>query len=211
MTQTAPPTTLPRWLTPARLDRFEQVMIVVLWGWLAYRVYSATNPYAWLVMVTETTVMVFVLIRRPTKNISLKPGDWLLAIIATYAPLLIVPGGTPLAFLAPLAITLWAFGNVIQFAGKMFLRRSFGIAPANRGIKTDGMYRFVRHPIYAGYLLVHIGQLILLPTLTNFAIYAVGWWAQILRLLAEERLLSEDPAYRVLMERTRWRLIPGIF
>jgi len=211
MTEPATTQTLPRWLTPRLLDRFEQVTIVILWAFLAYRVFSATNHFAWLVMVTETTVMVFVLIRRPTENISLRLGDWLLAITATYAPLLIVPDGTPVALLAPLAVTLWAFGTVVQFAGKMFLRRSFGIAPANRGIKTDGMYRFVRHPIYAGYLFAHIGTLLLMPTLYNLAIYAIGWWAQILRLLAEERLLSADPAYRDFMTKTRWRLIPGVF
>ena len=50
-----------------------------------------------------------------------------------------------------------------------------------------------------------------MPTLLNLTIYAIGWWAQILRLLAEERLLNEDPAYRDFMTKTRWRLIPGLF
>ena len=213
MTEPAATQSLPRWLTPARLDRFEQVTIVLLWLLLAKRVFYSTNQFAPLIMVAETAVVIFVLIRRPTETISLRLGDWLLAVTATYAPLLIQPADTPgaLQWLVPVGVVLTVLGNFIQLLAKMFLRRSFGIAPANRGIKTDGMYRFVRHPIYAGYLLVHIGQLILLPTFTNFAIYAIGWWAQILRLLAEERLLSEDPAYLVLMEKTRWRLIPGIF
>ena len=203
----------PRWLTPARLDRFEQVTIVILWLLLAQRVFTSTNPFAPLIMVAETAVVLFVLIRRPTDKISLKLGDWLLAITATYAPLLIQPADTPAALhlLVPLGVSLAVVGNVVQIAAKMFLRRSFGIAPANRGIKTDGMYRIVRHPMYAGYLLVHVGILMLMPTMLNLVIYAIGWWAQILRLLAEERLLSEDPAYQALMEQTRWRLIPGVF
>ena len=211
MNQAKPTADLPRWITPARLDRFEQVTIVLLWMLLAWRVLHSPNAFAPLVMITETTVMAFVLIRRPTTNISLKLGDWLLAITATYAPLLIVPAGTPLPMLAPLAVALWGFGTLVQFSGKLFLRRSFGIAPANRGIKTDGLYRFVRHPIYAGYLFGHIGTLLLMPSPVNFAIYAIGWWAQILRILAEERLLSEDPEYRAFMQKTRWRLIPGLF
>ena len=205
---TPPP---PRWITPARLDRFEQVAIVLLWMLLAWRVLHSPNVFAPLVLVTETTVIAFVLIRRPTTNISLKLGDWLLAITATFAPLLIVPTGSPVELLVPLAVALWGFGTLVQFSGKLFLRRSFGIAPANRGIKTDGLYRFVRHPIYAGYLFSHIGTLLLMPSLINFAIYAIGWWAQILRIRAEERLLSEDPAYRAFMQKTRWRLIPGLY
>ena len=73
------------------------------------------------------------------------------------------------------------------------------------------MYKIVRHPMYAGYLLIHIGILVLMPTVHNFIIYSISWSAQIPRLLAEERLLSEDPAYRGLLAKIRWRLIPGVF
>ena len=213
MTAATPAAPSPRWLTPARLDRFEQVTIALLWLLLARRVYSSTNALAPLIMVAETAVVIFVLIRRPTQAISLRLGDWLLAITATYAPLLIQPADTPAAlqYLVPIGVGLTVVGNVVQIAAKLFLARSFGIAPANRGIKTDGMYRIVRHPMYAGYLLVHVGILALMPTLLNFLIYAIGWCAQILRLLAEERLLGEDPAYREFMTKTRWRLIPGLF
>lgn len=213
MTATTTPAAPPRWLTPGRLDRAEQIVIVALWALLAQRVYGATNPFAPLVMVAETSVVIFVLLRRSTQAISMRLGDWLLAITATYAPLLIQPANTPdaLRVLIPTAIGLVLLGNMIQIAAKLFLRRSFGIAPANRGIKTDGMYKFVRHPMYAGYALVHLGILALMPTLLNLTIYAIGWWAQILRLLAEERLLNEDPAYRDFMTKTRWRLIPGLF
>ena len=113
--------------------------------------------------------------------------------------------------LAALGVGLVLLGNCFQIWAKLFLRRSFGIAPANRGIKSDGPYRFVRHPMYAGYLIVHIGIMVLMPSLLNLAIYTIGWWAQILRLLAEERLLGEDPAYRAFMAKVRWRLIPGVF
>ena len=213
MTGTTTTTLPPSWLTPSRLDRAEQIVIVALWALLANRVYGATNPFAPLVMVAETSVVIFVLLRRSTQAISMRLGDWLLAITATYAPLLVQPANTPDVWrmVVPAAIGLVLAGNVIQIAAKLFLRRSFGIAPANRGIKTDGMYKLVRHPMYAGYLLVHLGILALMPTLLNLTIYAIGWWAQILRLLAEERLLSEDPAYRAFMQTTRWRLIPGLF
>lgn len=213
MTGTTATANPPRWLTPARLDRAEQVVIVCLWVLLARRVYGAANPFAPLVMIAETSVVIFVLLRRPTQAISMRLGDWLLAATATYAPLFIQPADTPdaLRYVIPLALVLVGFGNAVQLAAKLFLRRSFGIAPANRGIKTDGMYRFVRHPMYAGYLFVHIGILLLMPTVLNAVIYGIGWYAQILRLLAEERLLGEDPAYRDFMTKTRWRLVPGVF
>ena len=197
--------------SPRVLDRVEQVLIALLWVLLVRRVQVSLNGYAPLVLISETAVMIFVLIRRSTQNISLRLGDWLLAIAATSAPLMIQPGYDMFPAIAPLGIALVMLGNVVQAFAKLSLRRSFGIAPANRGIKSDGLYRFVRHPMYAGYLGVHIGIMILMPSPINLVIYAIGWWAQILRLLAEEALLSQDEAYAAYMTKVRYRLVPGVF
>lgn len=198
-------------LRPAVLDRIEQVAIVVLWTLLVDRVWRSDNPFAMLMLLSETAVVVFVLIRRSTQAISVNLGDWLLAITATAAPLLIMPTANTLPALVPLGVALVLVGNVGQAAAKLILRRSFGIAPANRGLKLTGPYRLVRHPMYAGYLLVHVGLLMLMPSALNLLIYVIGWWAQVLRLLAEERLLMEDAAYREYTGQVRYRLVPGIF
>lgn len=197
------------------LDRIEQVLILAMWALLVRRVFGALasgqNPDAWLLLVSETAVVVFTMIRRPTEAISLEFGDWLLAITATAAPLLIRPGADLLPALRPLGVTLVLTGTIVQAWAKFALNRSFGIAPANRGIKISGPYRLVRHPMYAGYLLVHVGVLLLMGSWGNAAIYAIGWAAQIRRLLAEERLLGADPAYQAYAARVRWRLLPGLF
>ena len=159
-------------LRPRVLDRIEQVVILLVFSLFAWRMLNAPNAYAPAVMVSETAVVLFTLIRRPTEAISLRLGDWLLATTSTLEPLLIIP---------------------------------------NRGVKITGAYRVVRHPMYAGYLLVHIGVLAVMFSPYNLAVYAIGWTAQILRLLAEERLLGEDPTYRDYMAQVRWRLIPGVF
>ena len=51
----------------------------------ALRVDHSSNPLAPLLLASESAVAIFVLIRRPTGNISMKLGDWLLAITATAA------------------------------------------------------------------------------------------------------------------------------
>lgn len=201
----------PAWLRPAVLDRAEQVAIVLLWIVLASRVEVSGNPWAPLLLISETAVAVFTLIRRPTDKLSLDLGDWLLAMTATCAGLLVLPGVALVPALVPLGVALAVVGNAVQAWAKLVLRRSFGVAPANRGIKIHGPYRIVRHPMYAGYALVHLAVLILMFHPMNLVIYAIGWWAQILRLLAEERLLAQDPGYAAYMQQVRWRLIPGLF
>ena len=63
-------------------------------------------------------------------------------------------------------------GLLVQIAAKLALWRSFGVVPANRGVKTRGPYRLLRHPMYAGYTLTHIGFLIGFPSLSNTLLYA---------------------------------------
>ena len=55
-------------LRPQVLDRIEQAAIVVLWGWLVQRVWFSDNPFAPVLLLAETSIMVFVLIRRPTER-----------------------------------------------------------------------------------------------------------------------------------------------
>lgn len=102
-------------------------------------------------------------------------------------------------------------GVAIQVSGKFFLGRSFGIVAANRGVKASGPYRIVRHPIYAGYTLTHIGFLLFYPCWQNLIVYTVALSIQIVRILKEERVLSQDQAYRDLMGTTPYRLVPGVF
>jgi protein-S-isoprenylcysteine O-methyltransferase Ste14 len=205
----------PAWLRPAVLDRIEQAVITLLWVWMVQRVavsfFRDGNHMVWLVLISETAVMVFTLIRRPTQAISLRLGDWLLAITATAAPMMIQTANDPVDALRIGGVMLVMLGNLGQAVAKLALARSFGIAPANRGIKVSGPYRLVRHPMYAGYLVVHIGVVLMMPLPINVVIYAIGWTAQIRRILAEEALLGQDVAYRDYMAKVRWRLIPGVF
>lgn len=199
------------WLTPAFADRAEQVAIVILWAFLAWRVDLSDNPWAPLLLLSESTIAFFTLIRRPTTRLSMRLGDWMLAMTATCAGLLIVPGQVLSESLVTVGVLLFIGGNLFQLWAKLVLRRSFGVAPANRGVKITGPYKYVRHPMYVGYGIVHISLLLLMFMPINLLIYAIGWWAQILRIKAEERVLSQDPAYGEYMKQVKWRLIPGVF
>jgi protein-S-isoprenylcysteine O-methyltransferase Ste14 len=102
-------------------------------------------------------------------------------------------------------------GLLVQLHAKLTLGRSIGCIPANRGLKLAGPYRFVRHPMYAGYLLSHLAFLAMNPTAWNLAVYALCYGVQVPRLMAEERLLGGDPRYREYQAAVRYRLIPGLF
>jgi protein-S-isoprenylcysteine O-methyltransferase Ste14 len=55
---------------------------------------------------------------------------------------------------------LQIIGLFFQFYAKLTLCRSFGILAAARSLVTHGAYRGLRHPVYFGYMIGHLGFLI---------------------------------------------------
>ena len=111
----------------------------------------------------------------------------------------------------PLTALISCAGLLVVIAGKIVLGRSFGIAPANRGVVISGPYTLVRHPIYAGYLLSHVAFACAYPTAWNLSILAATDVALVLRALCEERVLRNDRTYQLYCNRVAWHLVPGVF
>jgi len=79
-------------------------------------------------------------------------------------------------------------------------------------VVTTGPYRFIRHPGYAGSLLVYLVVPIFLDSLWAYipTILLIG--IVFLRTLLEDRTLqSELPGYKDFTQKTRYRLLPYIW
>ena len=197
------------------LDVIERLTLFILFTRLILNTYQAVlstgHWYNWLLVTSEGLGLFFVFIRKPATEVSDRASDWVVAFVATAAPLTVHPAGfSPLAPVG-VGVSLLLLGLGGQIAAKLTLRRSFGIVPANRGVKIGGPYRYVRHPMYLGYLGVHAGFLLMTPSLWNLGVYAVSTAFQLVRILAEERLLRQDAHYVDFCAATPYRLLPGLF
>jgi protein-S-isoprenylcysteine O-methyltransferase Ste14 len=193
-------------------DWIERAVVFALFLGLLSRIGASLgkNPLNVLLLISDGMVVALVMFRRRTDQISPLAIDWLLAFAATAAPLMAGPGGRNL-------MPIWAgsvmmgVGVVLSVWAKAALWRSFGLVAANRGVKSSGPYRWVRHPMYVGYFITQVGFMLLNPIWTNLALYGAAFCLQVLRLRAEEALLGADPAYAAYMKSTPYRLIPGLF
>lgn len=102
-------------------------------------------------------------------------------------------------------------GMLFQLYAKLSLGRSFGVLPATRHLVTGGAYRWLRHPIYFGYLIAHLGFLLSNFSLQNFIVFLVLYIAQIVRIQREEEILADFPGYGEYRNQVRYRLIPKVF
>lgn len=79
-------------------------------------------------------------------------------------------------------------------------------------LASTGLYGVVRHPMYAGALLMMIGTPLALDSYWGLVILIPSLAALAARILDEEALLTEElGGYREYLTRVRYRLVPGVW
>lgn len=165
-----------------------------------------------LLLLIEGYTMVLVLVARPARIRDMSPATILATLYAAFFYVLLETRGTVRLVPEAAGVALQAAGALFQFSAKFFLGRSFGLLPAQRGLVLAGPYRWVRHPMYLGYLVSHVGFLLANASWRNAAVLGLLYAAQALRIAREEAVLARSsPDYRDYQQRVRWRLIPYLY
>jgi protein-S-isoprenylcysteine O-methyltransferase Ste14 len=151
------------------------------------------------------------LMRRRSTATSSRPRDWAVAALGGWLPLIVQPHDSFSATFAAAGLGLQGVGLTITCVSFVCLGRSFGIVAANRGLKSGGPYRFVRHPIYLGHALTLTGFVLANSSLFNLVVYVVVCTFQLARIHAEERILVATSDYDSYRHGVRWRLLPGVY
>jgi protein-S-isoprenylcysteine O-methyltransferase Ste14 len=100
---------------------------------------------------------------------------------------------------------------VLSFLSLISLGRLFGVRPALRGVRTTGPYRFVRHPMYLAYVIGDLGYNLEEWSFGTVLMVIVGWVSLAWRIVAEERVLSQDARYSAYTAAVHYRIFPGIW
>jgi len=125
-------------------------------------------------------------------------------------PCLMRPTSMTTGALATTGLILELLGVMLTQIARVYMGRSFGVLPANRGIVSKGPFRLVRHPIYFGWLILSIGYAMCFATGRNIMLIVITLPFMVWRIEQEEVHLSADPDYRRYMDRVRYRLWPGV-
>ncbi len=172
------------------------------------------GSYTTIVFAVEQAVLVGIyLVRRKPMKANTRWDDWTVATLGGWLSLaygFLEPGDVarPLQIFG---VSVQVFGGVLVILGFLTLGRSFGIVAANRGLKVTGIYSFVRHPIYLAHAITALGLVIAAFTPAILALWCIIIFFQVLRIRAEERVLTESGEYAAYKARVRWRLIPGVY
>jgi uncharacterized membrane protein (UPF0127 family)/protein-S-isoprenylcysteine O-methyltransferase Ste14 len=182
--------------------------------WLAF---AAANLADWRhtgrpvglgMMMLELIIGLLFFVRRDPWVTSRAPLAWISTTIGGWGMLAARPHFAPVLHLDLVWFTMQVAGALAAAVSLGVLGRSFGLVAANRGVRTAGPYRIVRHPAYASYFFTDVGYTLENPSVRNVALLALVLSFQLARIHTEEDCLRSDPAYRRYCERVRYRLVP---
>lgn len=202
-------TQAPRRLLRRHLFDVSLALFWILFVWNNFAGFEATHQLGLaLAVVNESITVGAFLLRKGPEAVSRAPLDWALGFSGTLLPTLLRPA-YPMDL--SLGTALVSGGFLLHIGALLSLRRSFGIIVAKREIRSGGLYRIVRHPIYASGALVYLGYAIANTSWENAAIVVSVSLIFFARAMREEEFLSSSDEYGRYSRSTRYRFIPFVY
>src|SRR5262245_58342010 len=142
-------------------------------------------------------------------------------VMVGYTALLVLSGLDHRFGWTPVPVTVVVLGDALVVVGfaviyrvmraNSFAASTIQVDPRQTVVST-GPYAVVRHPMYAGGLLLFVGMPLALGSWSGLLGVLALFPALLWRIFDEEKLLTESlPGYAEYKEKVRARLVPGVF
>lgn len=188
-------------------NRFFEILALSFWLFLAgLRLNQAWQQRSLLALLLtlQAGLVAYALTTRRSDIAQVPSSQKLVAWLSALLPFLLQVASRP----GLIQVCLAGCGLALAAWGLLSLGKSFGIAPADRGLVLTGPYKVLRHPVYTGELLAVFAILTGEPSPWNVLIFAILLITVLARIYWEEHALGGYSAYA---GRVRWRLIPGLW
>lgn len=200
----------PRWCMRLALSTTDLLLLVAMAVLVKAHLSAALagSLVSLLFALQHSIIAAVVLLHRPARHASSSWGDAALGWLGTLLPLAMRATAEAAG---QISLGMVILGSLLASGAILSLGRSFGMEPAHRGLQTGKLYRVVRHPIYAAYLVIVGGFLTAYPSWWNGLVALVWLGVQIARIRREEALLSRDEHYQDYVRQVRWRMLPWVW
>lgn len=104
----------------------------------------------------------------------------------------------------------------LSIAAGVIIENSYAAATVTveRGqrVASGGLYKSIRHPMYAGDVIMMVGMPLALGSYWGLLLVIPGVVMLVLRIFDEEKLLNQElPGYREYAQHVRYRLVPNVW
>lgn len=141
-----------------------------------------------LLILRELSASYFLLTRNPSEKNNSNKWASMLAYVSSAWPFFYLSSTTdsPTAHLIDALLAI--IGFLLSTWALFDLGKSFGVAPANRGIIRTGVYSYFEHPMYLGYVISESGFVVLNPW--NGILWVLSVLLYFLRSRIENKVLA---------------------
>lgn len=195
-------------------------------------------PEAWiflLIQISSSIVMVSWLKKHNPELLQERMDLWkrlakpwdkaiMILLIAALVPLFVLPGLDAIRYrwsYVPLPLKVFGFGGIVLSYGLIFWvvkTNPYSSAVVeiqeDRGHKTitTGPYKYVRHPMYVGAILLFFSVPLALGSLITFVPSIILTVLIVVRTYLEDKTLHQElEGYTAYAETVKYRLIPGVW
>lgn len=95
-----------------------------------------------------------------------------------------------------IAAAISLVGGLLALYGISYVRRNFSVFVEVREVVLNGPYRYLRHPLYSGEMILQFGFVLTVPSYFGFAVFillvALQYWRA---RMEEQRLAAASPEY----------------
>lgn len=157
-------------------------------GLLALYRWQQTHLVFFLLLVLRDFVAAYFFLARESAQAS--SGKWF-SMVAYFS------SAIPLLYFGPdhASKELLLASDILAIIGFLFvalatveLGTSIGISPAKRSLVKSGIYKWVSHPMYVGYIISEMGMILLNPT--NIAIFGISFFLYLKRAKVENLIIN---------------------
>ncbi|MDZ4660140.1 MAG: methyltransferase [Pseudomonadota bacterium] len=165
-------------------------LMMLLFAAIAFQRWLESKEMFFILLVfRDVLAAVYFWVRLPAREVS----HLTLKVVAygsAMLPLCYLGGSDSSIELMLITRGLAILGFLISTIATIDLGNSLGIAPAVRGgVCKTGIYKYLKHPMYTGYMVAEIGMVLLNPW--NFLLFALSACLYMMRMRWENRFLSE--------------------
>ncbi|RYZ93094.1 MAG: hypothetical protein EOP06_02185 [Proteobacteria bacterium] len=177
-----------------KLRNFSGAFLMAVFGLIALGRSLETGLLFFVLLALRDFIASYFFLARREAN---QKSQWTISFLAYVSAVLpLCYSGIPLVIppqIQMLASLFIVIGFTLVALATIDLSNRMGIAPAVRGeICRSGVYRFVSHPMYLGYVIAETGIVVGNPA--NFPLFAVSLALYILRMRAESHILRNHSA-----------------